>query len=110
MNSRSFKHNFHDAYLEAFELGPRREVTLKIALDPILNNRKFTVFRLGGVENFETVAGYFRRLPIPESSDRFIAPITELKFLEGGKNWVVLELSEYGRVSIQAGKLTDAAA
>ena len=41
MKFRSFKRNFHDGQLASFTLGPRRELTLEIALDPVWNKSAF---------------------------------------------------------------------
>ncbi len=58
---------FHDAGLVAVEVGPRREVTLAVALDPVWGTAESIVrVRFGGVVNFDEVREFFAALaPVP---------------------------------------------
>ena len=98
----SFQHNFHDAQLVNFELGPRRELSLQIAVDPVWNERldRSVTVRFGGIENYDEVAAYFRALPKPARAGAYIAEIIGLKM--AGETKVAIELADIGCVRVQA--------
>jgi hypothetical protein len=52
------KSEYHDGQVETIELGPRREVTLTIRLDPVWNGGDSTSRRLhlSAIQNFDDVA------------------------------------------------------
>ncbi len=104
MKIRSFRHSFHDGQLAGFTLGPRRELTLEIALDPVWNKEaSLSAFvDLGGIENFEEVASFFRTLPPPPRPDAFIAGIIGLQYLGDGSNWVVIDFADHGHIEVQS--------
>ena len=104
MKCRSFRHNYHDGQLSRYTLGPRRELTLEVALDPVWNRETShsALVRFGGVENFDEVASYFRGLPAPPGPDAYIAEVVDLGHLEDSPNWVVVELAGYGQIRIHS--------
>lgn len=104
MKFSSFKYNYHDSQLAGFTLGPRRELTLEIALDPVWNTEASpsASIRFGGIENFEEVAPFFRTLPPPPRSDCYIAEITGLKYLGDRPNRVLIDLADQGQILVQS--------
>ena len=103
MKFRSFRHNYHDGQLASFTLGPRQELTLEIALDPVWNKTRLSVsVRFWGIENFDEVAAFFLALPPPSCPDAFIAEVIGLLYLGQGPNWVVIDLASHGHIRIQS--------
>jgi hypothetical protein len=98
--------NFHDSHLADFSIGPRKEVTLHIALNPMWNekNEKTVVARFGAIENMEQVATFFQKVEQPSDRNRFIAEVVGLT--EPKKNVFVLELEWIGSVEIHSTKLS----
>jgi len=109
MKFRSFKRNFHDGQLASFTLGPRRELTLEIALDPVWNREapSSASVRFGGIENFDEVASFFRALPPPPHSDAYIAEVIGLQYSGDGPNWVVVDLEGHGHIRVQSHHVTE---
>src|SRR6186997_2368785 len=97
MKFRSFRHNFHDGHLANFTLGPRRELTLEIALDPVWNKEapSSAFVRFGGIGNFDEVAAFFRALPEPRQADESIAEVISLHYAEDEKGCAVLDLDGF---------------
>ena len=54
--------DLHDACLESFQLGPRRELSLALALVP---GGASASLRFGAIENFEAVSAFFAGLSSP---------------------------------------------
>ena len=106
MSLAASQFNFHDAQLADFSVGPRKEVTLHIALDPVWNGKekKSVVVRFGAIENMPQVTTYFDQLERPSGSDGFVAGICSLT--QSKKNSVVLALSDYGSLEIRAKKVS----
>jgi hypothetical protein len=109
MTFRSFKHNFHDGHLASFTLGPRRELALEIALDPVWNKDapSSAFVRFGGIENFDEVATFFRALPTPPRPDACIAEVIGLQYLGEGPNWVVVDLERHGHIKVLSQHVTE---
>src|SRR5262245_22448792 len=109
MKFRSFRHNFHDSWLASFTLGPRRELTLEIALDPVWNKEAppSASVRFGGIENFDEVASFFRALPPPPRPDAYVAEIIGLQYSGDGANWVVVALDGHGHIRVQSQHVTE---
>jgi hypothetical protein len=62
MKVPSFQHEFHDGRIASFTLGPRRELTLEIALNPVWNKHaRSASVRFGGVENYDELLRSFAR-------------------------------------------------
>lgn len=104
MMTQGFNHNFHDGLLMGFSLGPRRELTLEILLNPVWNTGAATAVevRFGGIENFDEVASWFHSLPKPLRPDASLAGIDSLKFAEKGRRQVFLELSGHAAIEIRS--------
>ncbi len=109
MKFRSFRHSFHDGHLASFTLGPRRELTLEIALDPVWNKDGPSVasVHLGGIENFDEVTSFFRALPPPRLPHAYIAEIVGLQYLRVGPNWVIVDLAGHSHISVQSNHVTE---
>jgi hypothetical protein len=109
MKFRTFKHNFHDGRLASFNLGPGRELMLEIALDPVWNRASpsFVSVRLGGIENFNEVASYFRALPMPQRPDTYIAEVIGLSYIKEGPNWVLVDLQGHGHIKVRSHHVTE---
>ena len=99
----------HDALLESVELGPRRELTLRIFIPEVTtmtsrgNERRGTrvAVRFGGIENHPNVDRFFFGGPLRGQED-CIDRIEELRRNRHG--WSI-ELSQRGRVAIKTSKL-----
>ena len=98
------KYNFHDSHLKAFSLGPRRELTLVIALNPMANPGAVTeiAIRFGAIRNFEEVRARFGKLSLPEQDDRYIEEIVRLEQVSKGQ-WV-FQLENGEPIEIQSSK------
>jgi hypothetical protein len=108
MTFRSFRHNYHDGHLASFTLGPRRQLTLEVALDPVWNTDTDSAsVRFGGIENYEEVASFFRALPPPPRSDAYIAEIIGLDFEGDGPNWVVIDLASHSHIRVHSRHVTE---
>jgi len=103
MAFRSFQRNYHDSQLARFTLGPRRELTLEIALDPVWNKQAppSASVRFGGIENYDAVVSFFRALPPPRPNG-YIAEIIGLQYTGDGPNWVVIDLQGHGAVRVRS--------
>ncbi|MDB6134059.1 MAG: hypothetical protein JWM59_2302 [Verrucomicrobiales bacterium] len=103
MAAQVFRHNFHDGLLMGFSLGPRRELTLEMVLDPVWNSGTASTVkvRFGGIENFEEAASRFRSLPGPRQPGESLAEIESLKFAEKGRRQVILELSGHAAIEVR---------
>lgn len=53
--------NYHDGWIESMEIGPRREVTFNVQLDPVWNPGLPISFRLrfAAIDNMEEVTAFF---------------------------------------------------
>ncbi|MES2696813.1 MAG: hypothetical protein V4773_25320 [Verrucomicrobiota bacterium] len=108
MAFRSLPFNFHDGQLTDFSVGPRQEVTIHIALDPVWNQKqeRTVLLRFGAIRNFETVSAFFQKLQRPQQSDRSIAEVVGLIHSGDRKDAVILDLSPYGSVEIETRHVT----
>ena len=109
MTFLSFRHHFHDAHLASFTLGPRRELTVEIALDPVWNKEgpSSVSVRFGGIENYDEVASFFRALPQPERTDVHIAEVMGLRYVLERPNSVVIDLAGQNPLKIQSSHVTE---
>src|SRR3954464_4146389 len=74
-------YNFHDAGLISVELGPRREVTLVVALDDPGQPRHLNVrVRFGGISNFSDVEAFCARVPKPVAPCAYLTQVEELNY------------------------------
>lgn len=81
--------NYHDARLESVAIGPRRELTLFIHLDPVWNATilQDAVVRFGSIANFDEVERFFSNLHCDPARD-CISEVYRLEPLEKGR-WVI---------------------
>lgn len=96
-------YEYHDSWLERFELGPRRELILQIRLDPVWNPRapEDVRLRFGGIQNFDEVRTFFDLLePVSRGA---LNVVDEIARPEKGK-WIV-DLDRSGTVTIVTSKL-----
>jgi hypothetical protein len=108
MKPRQFNHDYHDAHLAGFSIGPRREVNLEIALDPVWNNgRKTAHVRLGAIRNFDAVAAFMRSLPPAPARDAYLEAIIRLELMPEKSHPVLLELDRAGHIQIDAAKVSE---
>lgn len=107
MKFRSLQYHYHDSHLAKFRLGPRRELTLDIALDSVWNKGKQdAMVRFGGIGNYDEVAEYFRALPAPPYDDAFIVEIVGIQYVGQGAHWVV-DLAGHGHIKINSHNVTE---
>jgi hypothetical protein len=109
MRFRSFRYNFHDGQLASFTLGPRQELTVEIALDPVWNREAppSASIRFGGIKNIEEVACYFRSLPRPSHPEAYIAEVIGLRHLNEGAYGVVIDLAGHGHIEVHSNQVTE---
>ncbi|HEX6052589.1 MAG TPA: hypothetical protein VFZ21_25165 [Gemmatimonadaceae bacterium] len=105
--AKQFAHSYHDGSLVAASVGPRREVSLVIRLDPVWNDGvdKECTVRLGAIQNFDDVAAFVRTLQTPARSDAYIDQVVHLRWTAGGN--VRLELATHGFVEISRPKVVE---
>ena len=109
MALRSFRNNFHDGHLMSFTLGPRLELTVEIALDPVWNKEgpSSVSLRFGGIANYDEVASFFRALPLPARAGAYIVEIIGLRYAGEGPNWVVIDLDGHRHIKVQSSHVTE---
>ena len=102
------KANYHDGQLEALEIGPRREITLSVRLDPVWNGGDDRVQRLhlSAIENFEEVRAFFENVASAESRDRPLGEVIRIARAANGA--VGVDLSPQGYVEVQTRKVREA--
>lgn len=104
-------YDFHDALLEDFEVGPRREVTLRISLYSVFYPASPVVLvRFGAITNFDTVTVYFGKIDKLEPEERF-ARIDALHYdtkrqSTQSKLYFYLQLDWEGSLNIHCGKFS----
>jgi hypothetical protein len=107
MAFRKLTYGYHDAQLEACELGPQREVVLQIRLDPVWNRHApgYVRLRFGAIQNFKDVEVFFERLKA--ASDR--PPEGYLDGIAGiactSKHTWVVDFDRGGSVTIVTSKM-----
>ncbi len=99
---RRFPYNFHDGHLIDFSIGPRREISIHVRLDPIWNERqeRTVIVRFGGIVNMDAVTSFFGRIERPEDTTHAIDEVIGLIYLREKKDVVVLDLHKSGSVEI----------
>lgn len=108
MKFRAFQHNYHDGSLVSFILGPRRELTLEVDLDPVGNPQALSAHvRFGGIENYNEVADFFRAIPKPKAAGYCITGVIGLKYVNEVPNSVVIDLDHFGHVVIRSKHVTE---
>jgi hypothetical protein len=101
---RKLNFAYHDALLETCQVGPQREVILRIRLDPVWNPtapREVTV-RFGAIQNFDAVRAFFDRLI--RSAERDV--LDEIVgIVPSGKGQWTIDLARAGAVKILTPKI-----
>ena len=110
-SSRELDHNFHDGCVYEFRLGPRRELALVVGLDPVWNpGGGRIVIRFGGIENFDEVSEFFRKIERPNEQDAAIDQVDRMKcdtsLVSKGLRRFTLELDHNGAVEIDCRTVT----
>ena len=105
--AKRFLHSYHDGALIAASIGPRREVSLVIRLDPVWNDGvdKECTVRLGAIQNFEDVAAFVRTLRAPDHPGAYIDGVLHLGWTAEGN--VRFELATHGFVEISRPKVVE---
>jgi hypothetical protein len=105
---RRFPHNFHDGQLTDFSIGPRREISIRVRLDPVWNEQqeRTVIVRFGAIVNMETVTSFFERIERPNDQNQAIDEVVGLVHLREKKEVILLDLSKSGSVEIQARNVT----
>ena len=69
---RRFPYNFHDADLVDFRVGPGPEVSIRVGLCPIYNQRQVRIVTVcfGAIRNMDAVALFFADIARPTEADR----------------------------------------
>jgi hypothetical protein len=105
MKIRSFEHEFRDGHIASFTLGPRRELTLEIALNPVWNKHaRLASVRFGGVQNYNEVASFFRALPVPPAPHAYVAESIGIKYVGNGRDEILVD---HGHVKIHSHHVTE---
>jgi hypothetical protein len=109
MELHDFGHTYHDAHPARFTLGPRREIVLEIALDPVWNKGRRTAHvRFSGIKNLDQVTAFLKRLPDPPASEAYLVEILELKLKSKHSRTATLKLVNLGHIEIEATHITEA--
>lgn len=106
MRLPSLLNDYHDAQLERVAIGPRRELTLFLHLDPVWNPSilEYAVVRFGSIANFEEVERFFSGLRCDPARD-FITGVCRLEPARQG-GWVV-DLDGYEEIVIRTSRCTE---
>lgn len=102
MEDLRFKYNYHDSNVDNVEIGLRREMNLKIYLNPIMNKGKDGVVNLSfrGIDNLDTVKDfvekYLKTKPAPSA---FVGRIDGLRKIEG--NDYVIDFDNVGSLTVK---------
>ena len=108
MTFRTVPFVFHDGQLADFTIGPRREVSITVDLDPVWNpNQKRTVLvRFGAIRNMEVVQSFLERIVRPERADRYLDEVQDLEYDKDRKDVIHLHLTKNGSVEIETSNVT----
>ena len=105
--AKRFSHSYHDGGLVAAIVGPRREISLVIRLDPVWNNglEKESTVRMGAIQNFDDVAAFVRALAPPDFPGAYIDEVVHLDWTSEGN--VRLSLATHGLVDVSRPKVVE---
>jgi hypothetical protein len=100
-----FKAEYHDGQVEAIDIGPRREVTLTVRLDPVWNDGDSSTRRLhfSAIQNFEEVTAFFRKGSPARGETDYVDEI--IGIVLASKGVVGLDLAELGYVELRGAKV-----
>ena len=110
MSAPELKHKYHDASLVAFSIGPRNELQLEVALDPVWNASPSAVLRFGAIANLSEVAAYLGRIPARVAPGAYLARIETLEYNAAKPPHTVLQLEGVGVLEIECSKVSESAA
>lgn len=98
---------YHDGQVESIDVGPRREVTVTVRLDPVWNNGDYSTRRLhfSAIHNFEEVAAFFRRGSLARGEVGYIDEV--IRIVRASKGIVGLELASLGYVEMRGAKVSE---
>lgn len=104
MAFRKLNFHYHDALLVGCQVGPRREVTLRVRLDPIWNptGPQEVQLRFGAIQNFDDVRALLEQLLNSvkrETLDEIVGIVST------GKGEWTLDLARAGALSIVSPKI-----
>ena len=102
MDDLGLIYNYHDSNVDKVEIGPRRELNLKIHLDPIMNKGRDRVVNLSfrAIDNFDTVTNFFEKyLKTRPTSNAFLGRIDELKKIT--RNDYVIDFDNVGQLTVK---------
>jgi len=103
MTMQQLSGNYRDAHIERFALGPHRDLTLFLQLDPASNPSiaQHAVVRFGAIVNYEEVAAFFSAMAASNAGG---AP-AEVRSLEHGarEGWGI-DVAGYGKLSIMSAR------
>jgi hypothetical protein len=100
------RHEYHDGRLDAVEVGPRREVTLHIGLDPVWNDGEALVRRIhfSAIKNFEQVADFFRVYAVKVGEASLD---TVIGIVRPSKARIGIDLDHLGYVELEGAKVRE---
>jgi hypothetical protein len=107
MNTQRLNNNYHDAQIDRFALGPRKDLTLFLHLDPVWNTSiaRDAVIRFGAIGNYEEVEAFFAALPPPRAEGAFMAEVSALE--QGPTGGWLIDVEGYGRLNIMSAKFIE---
>jgi hypothetical protein len=102
MDNLALKYNYHDSNVDKVEIGPRRELKLKIQLDPIMNKGKerFVNLSFRAVDNLDIVKNFVEKyLETRPTPNAFLGRIDELK--KSTRNDYVIDFDNVGQLTVK---------
>ncbi len=106
------KYNLHDANLSSLEIGPRRELALRVVLTDLDCSAHLAVrIRFAAISNFPAVQAYFKQItPLP-FPDAYLDRVDSFGYHEDEEscaNKLVfrLDLDRHGPITIRCRNLT----
>ena len=98
---------YHDGQVEAIDVGPRRELTLTVRLDPVWNDGDDSTRRLhfSAIQNFEEVAAFFQRGLPARVQARYLDEVVGIVL--ASKGVIGLDLANLGYVELRGAKLSE---
>lgn len=102
MNVQHLTNDYHDAHIDRIALGPQKDLTLFLHLDPAWNTSiaRHAVVRFGAIGNYEEVEVFFSA--IPPSGDAFLAEVSNLEHNPRG-GWLI-DVKGHGKLSIESSR------
>jgi hypothetical protein len=98
----NLRYNYHDAHVSGFKIGPRREFTLTVHLDPFLNKEIAGAIRLSfrGIHNLDTISAFVTlHLKPRQKPNAFIVRIDAIEKTD--KNTYRITFDHIGQLEIR---------